>query len=121
MIQAYRRGLLKPDYPNGLRSKLRENVLLDTLDMDSVFELATTRMQLMASILGPAIVDGNARKRLLKNLGQDLRYFDMVRNLAFDEAEQYKYENSELALVKAYEILKAQGFMELDEPAPETE
>ena len=41
MLLAYRRGLLKPDYPNGIQSRLREKVLLDSLDI----ELAAERMQ----------------------------------------------------------------------------
>ncbi len=115
MIQAYRRGFLKPDYPHGERSRIRENLMLDLIDAEDVFELAKNKIQVAASVIGPAPMDSHSRQRVSRRLGQDLRYFDLIRELAFDKADEYRFLNSELALVKAYEILEREGLMDAQE------
>lgn len=53
MLLAYRRGLLKPDYPNGLQSRLREKVLLDSLDIELAAERMQTQIGLVHTVCAP--------------------------------------------------------------------
>lgn len=50
MLLAYRRGLLKPDYPNGFQSKLREKLMLDMLDMELASDLLNKRADVVNGI-----------------------------------------------------------------------
>lgn len=111
MIQAYRRGLLKPNHPFGQRSRLRETVLLESIEMENL-ELAVSRqISTSSSLLTGAQLQPEARRRLMKDYSQDLYYYHLVKYMDYDRAEKYKFENSALALTAVYEILQHAGVL----------
>lgn len=111
MIQAYRRGLLKPDSPFGSRSRLRETILLESIEMEELYQVIGQHMQLTSTILGGANMAVDARKRVMKEYGQDVHYYHLLKHLDFDRAEQYKFNNSALAITAVYEILQQVGVL----------
>ena len=62
MILAYRRGLLKPDYPNGVQSRLREEMILQALAAELDAEFFSRVASLAASIWSPHVAHKSVRK-----------------------------------------------------------
>lgn len=52
-LAAFRRGLLKPDYPNGLQSRIRENWILDLMEREIETEGHMNRMTMRETVLAP--------------------------------------------------------------------
>ncbi len=111
MIQAYRRGLLKKDMPFGARSRMREEILLESIQSEEISQAAEKRMEVASSLIGPAQLSKEGRQKIMKDLSNDLRYFEMFKLMDFDRAERHKYDNSSLAITAIYEILRRAGVM----------
>ncbi len=109
MIQLYRRGLLKKELPFGIRSRMRETLLMEAIEAENVQAMACNRLQVASALIGPAPLQPQARQRLLRDYQQDLRYYDYIRYLDYDGAERYKFDNSSLALEAVYEMLERSG------------
>lgn len=104
LLLAYLRGLLKPDYSQGLLSRLREQMVLDALalEKDIAFALASTQLEAsFSSQFSPAGARGvlqNCVKTLsrLKRLAE----FDVLAN------QVPEMRGSVDALVKLYQALE---------------
>lgn len=55
MMLAYRRGLLKPDYPNGLQSRLREEMVLQMLNSELAADSFLHGAHILGAIAGPNV------------------------------------------------------------------
>lgn len=55
MCLAYCRGLLTPDYKNGLQSRLRENMILRLLDDELISEYTEKTAFITATSIAPAL------------------------------------------------------------------
>lgn len=62
MMLAYRRGLLKPDYPQGIRSMLRERMVLDMLEMELSADYFRNASLLAACAWAPSIDPKRAKE-----------------------------------------------------------
>lgn len=111
MIQAYRRGLLRREMPFGARSRMREEILLESIQSEEVSHAAEKRMEVASALIGPASLAREGRQKIMKDMSSDLRYFELFRLMDFDRAEQLKYDNSSLAITAMYEILRRAGIM----------
>lgn len=110
MMVAYLRGLLKPDYPNGIRSVIRENLVLQALDRELEAQEVVTRISMESNYV--SIMRAEQANKLLK-------HHDKMLSLAF---ENYKHKISKRKtkhnvdldsverLIEAYKILQKQNF-----------
>lgn len=111
MIQAYRRGLLKPTLPHGRKSKLRETILLESIAMDVKAQSCDVSLVLKASMIGGASMEGKQRYKMLTDLLRDLRVNDYVRLQDEDGAEHYRFHNSTLASEAVYDVISQAGWV----------
>ncbi len=110
MLLAYLRGLLKPDYPHGVRSVLRENLILEKVEIDQKVDLELTRLQLDAAFI--PMTDARGAKEILGGIG---RTFDKLSQLAeFDlmRAAIPQAKGSVDSLVKIYYALSKAGLVD---------
>lgn len=54
-VLAFRRGLLAPDYPNGLQSRIREEWILDLLEREYEAEYTMSKILMKEIMLSPII------------------------------------------------------------------
>lgn len=54
-VLAFRRGLLAPDYPNGLQSRIREEWILDLLEREYEAEYTMSKILMKEIMLAPII------------------------------------------------------------------
>lgn len=120
MLLAYLRGLLKPDYPQGIRSIIRENFILQALAR----ELDASEMMARVAHEGTFVTlltHDNANK-LLKDQ-------DKMLSLAFDNFRHISRKNRNKAinmeaidkLISTYAALKKQGLVGINEDNHTTE
>lgn len=111
MIQAYRRGLLRFEHPHGARSRLREEILLESIDAELMTDATVRSLQAVATITAGAPLQGQHRQKLLKDVLRDLRSSEFVRVCDFDGAAAYRFENSSLAVESFYDLLGRAGWV----------
>lgn len=111
MIQAYRRGELRSTFPHGKKSRIRENLLLEAIQTEGMADGAEKRLALAGSLLGPAPMKPESRQHVMKEFTNDLRYFELLRMLDSDGAEDHRFKNSSLAIQAVYEILQRVGII----------
>lgn len=109
MIQAYRRGLLPEVFPFGRRSRMRENLILDSIEAEGVSELAEKKLKLTADMVGPASLTKEGRQSLLKSFTEDLNRLGLLRDLDLDGARKPDVHNSALAIASVYDMLVQAG------------
>lgn len=80
MILAYRRGLLTPGYPNGIQSRLRERMLLQSISAELDSEYSWNSSLLAAAIWSPHI-EHKTTKKFAKDLSRQLNYAADKREL----------------------------------------
>ena len=112
MLLAYRRGLLKPDYPNGLQSRLREKLMLDILDMELTSDLLNKR----SDVLNVLYANHLDPKRLTDavDLMQDqvteackLKEYD----INYSSRKRNELNSDKYNLAKAFTALKERGII----------
>lgn len=110
MLVAYLRGLLKPDYPNGVRSIIRENFILEALSR----ELNAREMMARIAHEGTFITlltHDNANK-LLKHQDKMLSLsFDNLRHKADKRSNKSINMEAIDKLIATYAALKKQGMV----------
>lgn len=110
MLVAYLRGLLKPDYPYGQRSIIRENFVLSALAREQEASEVITRVSYEAAYT--ALLSSEQANKLLKQ-------HDKMLSLAFDslkhKAAETNKRNIDIAginnFVNMYKQFKAKGFL----------
>jgi hypothetical protein len=110
MLVAYLRGLLKPDYPQGVRSIIRENFILQALSRELDANELISRVQ-HAGTFVTLLTHDNANKLLKQQ--------DKMLSLAFDnfrhriERQGNKLVNMQAIdnLIATYASLKKQGLV----------
>jgi hypothetical protein len=110
MLVAYLRGLLKPDYPQGVRSMLRENFILQALSRELDAKEMIARVEHEGTFV--ALISHDNANKLLKHQ-------DTMLSLAFDnyrhrsEKRRNKAINMEAIdkLISTYAALKKQGLV----------
>jgi len=124
MLLAYLRGLLEPEYDQGLRSILRENMILDALSMQLDTELVKTQTLVQAAY-APLLEPKAARELMNKQQVtlQNLRYLS-----EFDDRISSMTEGittgEQADLITLYEALEEVGLVgedAVDLPEPSAE
>lgn len=112
MLLAYLRGLLKPDYPQGARSIIRENFILQAISRELDGNELMARIQHEGTFV--ALISHDNANKLLKHQ-------DKMLSLAFDN---FRHRNQRQGnnsvnmqaidnLIAAYAALKKQGLVGL--------
>lgn len=110
MLVAYLRGLLKPNYPLGIRSLIRENFILQALSREQDAQDMLLRLQHEGSFVS-LLTHENANK-LLKH--QDKMLSLALNNLRHsnDKAKKHNVDiHSVNKLIETYAALKNQGLV----------
>jgi hypothetical protein len=116
MLVAYLRGLLKPDYPQGTRSIIRENFILQALARELDAKEMLARIEHEGTFV--ALITHDNANKLLKHQDKMLSLaFDNFRHKA--EKRSTKTINMEAIdkLISTYAALKKQGMVG---PKPDT-
>lgn len=113
MLIAYLRGLLLPDYPNGIRSIIRENYILQALNREIGASELVDRIKMESSFV-PAIESGSKINNLLKQLDKmlSLAYENLSHAPQLNKGKYSKYNVNELErFIATYEMLEKQGLV----------
>ncbi len=110
MLVAYLRGLLKPDYPQGIRSVIRENFILRALSRELDAKEMLARIEHEGTFVA-LLTHDNANKLL--------KHQDKMLSLAFDNFRHKADKRSNKAinmeaidkLISTYAALKKQGMV----------
>jgi len=113
MLVAYLRGLLKPDYPQGVRSVIRENFILQALSRELDAKEMLARVEHEGTFIA-LITHDNANKLL--------KHQDKMLSLAFNnfrhKAEKHSNKSINMEaidkLLSTYAALKKQGMVGLN-------
>lgn len=113
MMLAYRRGLLEPDYSQGLQSRIRERMILDMLAMEQSAEALMSSLLVRCTAVAPAIAPQSAQdfaEGFLVPLTKaaKLREYDLSETEG--KEEQVLSESS--TMLKAFNMLKERGIIE---------
>lgn len=84
---------------------------MDAIDAEFDVEAQARVLHLNAALVGGADLTVDSRKVMLRDFGRDSTVLRFIRQLAYDEAADYCYKNSTLALTNAYEIIAQTGLL----------
>jgi len=113
MLIAYLRGLLLPDYPNGIRSIVRENFILQAINREIGAEEILNRIKVEGAFV-PMIADGTKANMLLKQHDKmlSLAYENFNHNQQNKKNKFSKYNLSALdKFIEDYKTLERQGLV----------
>lgn len=110
MLVAYLRGLLKPDYPQGVRSVIRENFILQAISREIDANEMLSRLEHEGTFVA-LLTHDNANKLL--------KHQDKMLSLAFDNFRHKNDKQSTTSinmeaidkLLATYATLKKQGMV----------
>jgi DNA-binding GntR family transcriptional regulator len=110
MLVAYLRGLLKPDYPNGSRSVVRENFILQALSRELDADELVARLQQQGTFV--SLLTHNNANNLLKQQDKMLSLaFDNFRHKAGHKDNKLVNMQAIDKLIATYVALKKQGIV----------
>ena len=92
MVLAHLRGLLKPGYEFGIRSRIRETVLLRAIDLELQHEQIRDDAFLQASLAGAPIKDP---VEMIRSLSESLRRSHQMRSCTKDIEKPLKMTRDE--------------------------
>lgn len=106
MLVAYMRGLLKPDYPNGLSSQIREKFILKALSL----ELEADNLEFYTNVTSSfsSVYDPSQMKEILRNHMDNVKLVADFKKYDITRAVKPKYADS---AVKIYEQLEKAGLL----------
>lgn len=113
MLVAYLRGLLQPSYDNGIRSVVRENLILQALSLELEADELLSRTQMEAAY-APLMKGTNAN-----NL---LKHHDKMLSLAYSAKRHESQKKNDLKnidvhsidkFIETYRLIKQQGLLEI--------
>lgn len=113
MITAYLRDplLLPPDYKNGIRSILRQKVILDNLELDGARENMENDLELYRQLL-VACKDKQQRSEIVHSYEQVTALVRMLRDRNVKGARMLSPESRTQKMKNVYEVLKESKLVE---------
>ena len=111
MLVAYLRGLLLPDYPNGIRSVVRENFILESINRELGASELVDRVNLEASYA--SLIKPNFANKLLKQQDKMLSLAHEKYNHVISKNTEFEnYNVSGLDdFINTYKKLESQGLL----------
>ena len=109
-VLAFRRGLLAPDYPNGVQSRIREEWVLDTLERECEAEYAMSKILMREIMLAP-IID---RKHIIDHIKDVGERIDWIKDFSLGSLKKYltaeeKLLNGSGGLINVWKNLAKSG------------
>jgi hypothetical protein len=111
MLVAYLRGLLLPDYPNGIRSVIRESFILESINRELGAAELIDRVKLESSYA--ALIKPNFANKLLKQQDKMLSLAHEKYNHTINKTNEFENLNvSSLdEFINTYKKLESQGLL----------
>jgi len=109
MLLAYLRGLLRPDYKQGMRSKVREEVILAALDKEQRAKYSADLIALEGSILSS--LKPEATRTHYRKLNEAVLQVANLREFLEAENDNVSNLSSIDASVKLYHALEKAGIL----------
>lgn len=109
-VLAFRRGLLAPDYPNGLQSRIREEWIIDLLEREYEAEYTMSKILLKEIILAPII----SRKQVIDHMNDVSDRVDWLKDFSLGSLKKYltaeeKLLNGSGGLINVWKNLAKSG------------
>lgn len=82
LVLAYLRGVLKPDYPNGLKSIIRENLIIAAIEREEMSETFSKQLLFFSPLL--TMQDQGSYDKFVKNMQNR---FIAANNMKFFSSE----------------------------------
>lgn len=114
MILAHLRGLLEPGYPNGIRSVLRERLILEALSTELAGRFTETRLMLDGMLTSPVLSQCTNSAQILSDLNGDLKCLTGYRELDPRANKVPVMSDQTQALKELYELLMEAGALDDD-------
>ena len=111
MILAYLRNpdFIKPNYPHGTKSRLREELFIKTAALEFSKEMQTLKVDVLRTYI--SLSSGDARNDLMDNIVDTLNRIEGTYSFEFGASRASRLETSRNRLVKAVEILEKKGLV----------
>ena len=106
MLVAYLRGLLKPDYPNGVNSLIREELILQEISKEQSAE--SLKFQALVSSAQSGCYDMSQAKKVID---YHREFIVQYNNLIFGTKDSVIHQKSVDATVKVYHALEKAGLL----------
>lgn len=109
-VLAFRRGLLAPDYPNGLQSRIREEWILDILEREYEAEYTMSKILMKEIMLAP-IID---RKHVIDHIKDVGDRVDWIKDFSLGSLKKFltaeeKLLNGSGGLINVWKNLAKSG------------
>lgn len=109
-VLAFRRGLLAPDYPNGIQSRIREEWVLDLLEREYEAEYTMSKILMKEIMLAP-IID---RKHVIDHMKDVGDRVDWIKDFSLGSLKKYltveeKLLNGSGGLINVWKNLAKSG------------
>ncbi len=114
LLLAYLRGsqdLVRPGYPNGVRSGIRENFILSAIDLEATAKHGLLQEQLMITLMAPALKP-SALESIAAQVRAMVNYWQQLL-LMNGSARPPRSQGSVDALAKVYQALKKSTFFDM--------
>jgi hypothetical protein len=112
MILAYLRNpdFIKPDYPNGLKSRLREELFIKAAALEFTKEMNLVNLSTLNTYFSCAKTE-KVKKELLDSIYEVVGRIEGVFSFQFGPTQHRKLENSRDKMAKAVELLSKKGML----------
>lgn len=117
LIRGCLRGLIKPDYPNGELSQLREEIVLQTLAAEEGADLLEKNIRLSQAMLPVAKVD--ALRSIVASIQERLERVHALRTMDLAKVRKLDRRVSAEQLSEAYSKLVSSGTLKYKEATEE--
>lgn len=112
MILAYLRNpdFIKPDYPHGKKSRLREELFIKAAALQESRDLNIVHLDSLRTYFSSA-VSKDAKTELLDSIYNTVSIIEGTYSFEFGTPRHKRLENSRTKMVKAFEILMKKGLV----------
>jgi hypothetical protein len=112
MVLAYlrREGLILPDYPNGLRSRLREGLILEAISCEALADQHLQQMRVFEALV--PILQPSAREEHVNKMVEMLSAAQCYSDLDRKKALGIIRNEARKTAAEVYEILKKYNYWE---------
>lgn len=117
LIRGCLRGLIKPDYPNGLLSRFRENTILEMLAFEDAAEKMTDRLALQQALL--PVVDLHHLKGFVAEIQSNLSKKVALKDANVTFLDQLNKQISTTSLFRLFTAMERSGIIRFAEPTEE--
>lgn len=111
MVLAYLRNpdFIKPNYPHGTKSRLREELFIKTAALEFYKEMSHLKLDVLQTYL--KVSSGSNRDELITNIVDTMERIEGTYSFNFNKSREIRVAKSREKLAKAFEILEKKGLV----------